>query len=53
MAVPRGKYSIDMFQNFMRLHGKTHNYKVMYKNVSKAFLLPSPDQVHVALVIGL
>ena len=53
MIVPRGKYSLDMFQSFMRLHGKTHNYKIMYKNVTKAFLLPKPDGVHIAMVIGL
>ncbi len=53
MIVPRGKYSLDMFQTFMRLHGKTHNYKIMYKNVTKAFLLPKPDGIHIAMVIGL
>eukprot|EP00361_Fabrea_salina_P003697 CAMPEP_0202425934 /NCGR_PEP_ID=MMETSP1345-20130828/410_1 /ASSEMBLY_ACC=CAM_ASM_000843 /TAXON_ID=342563 /ORGANISM="Fabrea Fabrea salina" /LENGTH=328 /DNA_ID=CAMNT_0049036231 /DNA_START=61 /DNA_END=1047 /DNA_ORIENTATION=- len=53
MIIPRGKYSLDMFHSFMRLHGKTHNYKIMYKNVTKAFLLPKPDGVHIALVIGL
>ena len=53
MIVPRGKYSLDMFQSFMSLHGKTHNYKIMYKNVTKAFLLPKPDGVHIAMVIGL
>lgn len=53
MIVPRGKYSLDMFQTFMRLHGKTHNYKIMYKNVTKAFLLPKPDGIHINMVIGL
>lgn len=53
MIVPRGKYSLDMFHNFMRLHGKTHNYKIMYKNVTKAFLLPKPDGIHINMVIGL
>jgi len=53
LLIPRGKYSIDMFNSFMRLHGKTHNYKIMYKNVKKGFLLPWPDGVHVSMVIGL
>ena len=53
MIVPRGKYSLDMFHSFMRLHGKTHNYKILYKNVTKAFLLPKPDGIHIAMVIGL
>lgn len=53
MIVPRGKYSLDMFQGFMRLHGKTHNYKIVYKNVTRAFLLPKPDGIHIAMVIAL
>ena len=53
MVTPRGKYQLDMFQNFMKLHGKTYDYKIMYKNVTKAFLLPKPDGVHVAFVFGL
>jgi structure-specific recognition protein 1 len=53
LIVPRGKYSLDMFNNFFRLHGKTYDYKIMFKNVTKAFLLPHPDGIHVSLVIGL
>lgn len=53
MLVPRGKYSLDMFQSYMRLHGKTHNYKILYKNLTKVFLLPKPDGIHINMVIGL
>lgn len=53
MLVPRGKYSLDMFQSYMRLHGKTHNYKILYKNLTKVFLLPKPDGIHISMVIGL
>jgi structure-specific recognition protein 1 len=53
MIVPRGKYSIDMFNSFMRMHGKTHNYKILYKHITKLFLLPKPDGIHINLVIGL
>jgi len=53
MVTPRGKYSLDMFDTFLRLHGKTHNYKILYKNITKAFLLPKPDGVHVAFIFGL
>lgn len=53
IIVPRGKYSIDMFTSFMRMHGKTHNYKILYKHVTKVFLLPKPDGVHINLVISL
>lgn len=53
MVTPRGKYQLDMFPTFMKLHGKTYDYKILYKDVSKAFLLPKPDGVHVAFAFGL
>jgi structure-specific recognition protein 1 len=30
MLIPRGKYSLDMYDKFLKIHGKTHNYKVKY-----------------------
>lgn len=53
LVTPRGKYQLDMFPAFMKLHGKTYDYKILYKDVSKAFLLPKPDGVHVAFAFGL
>jgi structure-specific recognition protein 1 len=43
--VPRGKYSCDLSASSLRLHGATFNHIVQYKNISKAFLLPKPDDV--------
>lgn len=39
MLVPRGKYSLDFYGNFAKLHGKTHDYKIMFKDISKVFML--------------
>lgn len=39
MLIPRGNYSLDFYSNFAKLHGKTHNYKIMYKDINKIFLL--------------
>ncbi|KAI8393746.1 uncharacterized protein BYT42DRAFT_552134 [Radiomyces spectabilis] len=50
---PRGRYNIDMYQDFLRLRGKTYDYKILYSNIIKLFLLLKPDEVHVLLVIGL
>ncbi|KAI9365718.1 hypothetical protein BD770DRAFT_433196 [Pilaira anomala] len=50
---PRGRYNIDMYQDFLRLRGKTYDYKILYKNIIKLFLLLKPDEVHVLFVIGL
>lgn len=37
----------------MRFHGATFNYMIDYKNITRAFLLPIPDETHMAFVFGL
>jgi len=44
---------MDMLSNSLRLHGQTYNYNIEYRNITRAFLLPKPDSVHVTFVIGL
>ena len=39
MVIPRGNYSLDFYSNFAKLHGKTHDYKIMFKDISKIFML--------------
>ena len=39
-VVPRGRYRIDMFDSFLRLHGKSYDFKIDYTSVQKLFLLP-------------
>ncbi|CAG8474080.1 6852_t:CDS:10 [Ambispora gerdemannii] len=53
LLTPRGRYDIDMFPTFLRLRGKTYDYKIQYTSVIKLFLLPKLDDVHVMFVIGL
>ena len=43
--VPRGKYSCDLSIGSLRMHGPTFNHVILNKNISKAFLLPKPDDV--------
>lgn len=45
LVVPRGKYTADLYRSHLKLHGSTFNYRVMYKNVVKAFLLPDSNGV--------
>ena len=52
LVVPRGKYTVDLYQNKMRLDGTTFNYIIDYKNIKKAFLLPMNDDLHHSLVLG-
>ena len=53
MLVPRGKYSFQFYATFAKIHGKTNDYKVLYKDIVKGFLLPKPDNVHMAYVLHL
>ena len=39
MVIPRGNYSLDFYSNFAKLHGKTHDYKIMFKDINKIFML--------------
>ena len=44
VLTPRGRYDMDMFPTFLRLRGKTYDYKVLYQSIAKLFLLPKDDQ---------
>ena len=50
---PRGKYAVEMYKTYMRMHGKTYDYKIMYKDFEKFFLLQKPDRHHCAFVMSL
>jgi structure-specific recognition protein 1 len=52
VSTPRGRYDIHMFPNFLRLHGKTYDYKVPYNTISRMFLLPRADEQNVSLVVS-
>ena len=41
--VPNGRFQVEMFMNAMRLHGDTQDYKILYKNIQKLFLLRQPS----------
>ncbi|KAF8754913.1 FACT complex subunit SSRP1 [Rhizoctonia solani] len=49
IQTPRGRYDIDMFPTFLRLRGKTYDYKILYSSITRLFLL-SPDDLHVEMV---
>jgi structure-specific recognition protein 1 len=53
LLTPRGRYSIDMYENSFRLRGKTYDYKIQFDTVKKFLLLPKPDDVHFLITIGL
>ena len=50
VLTPRGRYDVDMFPEFLRLRGKTYDYKILYTSISRLFLLPKDDQ-HVLFIV--
>jgi structure-specific recognition protein 1 len=51
--VPRGKYTVEMYSNYAKFHGKTHDYKIMYKDIAKMFQLPRVDRNDMVLLFQL
>lgn len=52
VLTPRGRYDVDMFREFLRLRGKTYDYKILYSSISRLFLLPKDDQ-HVLFIVSI
>ncbi|EEB86827.1 hypothetical protein MPER_16072, partial [Moniliophthora perniciosa FA553] len=52
VLTPRGRYDVIMFPEFLRLRGKTYDYKIEYTKISRLFLLPK-DDLHVLFILGL
>ncbi|EEP77006.1 conserved hypothetical protein [Uncinocarpus reesii 1704] len=50
---PRGRFDIDMYENSLRLRGKTYDYKIQYQSIKKFFLLPKNDDTHTLITVGL
>jgi len=53
MIIPRGKYSFDFYSTFVKLHGRTNDFKILYKDIIKCYLLPKPDGIHMAYLLQL
>lgn len=50
---PRGRYAIELYDWFLRLRGQKYDYKIKYDDINRLFLLPKPDEVHMAFVVAL
>ena len=53
MMVPWGKYSLDFYKDSVKVHGKTNNYKIIYKDINWCFILPLPDDQFKYYVLAL
>ena len=52
-CIYRGRFDVDMFPEFLRLRGKTYDYRIQYSSIVKLFVLPKADEIHVQFVINL
>mmetsp|Transcript_11206 Transcript_11206/g.34297 ORF Transcript_11206/g.34297 Transcript_11206/m.34297 type:complete len:508 (+) Transcript_11206:111-1634(+) len=53
VIVPRGRYTVDLYSNYFKMHGKSYDFKILYSSVSRLFLLPKPDEINVAFVVSI
>lgn len=53
MLVPRGKFTLDLFEEYAKFHGKTNDYKIMYKDIRRVFQLERQDLNQMATIIQL
>uniref|UniRef100_A0A7S3JR02 FACT complex subunit SSRP1 n=1 Tax=Aureoumbra lagunensis TaxID=44058 RepID=A0A7S3JR02_9STRA len=51
--LPRGRYGVEMYSSFFRMHGNMYDYKIAYSDVERYILLPKNDDIHYVLIIAL
>ena len=52
-VTPRGRYAVQMYSTFLRMHGEKYDYKIPYEDIDKLFLLHRPDGYTSNIVISL
>lgn len=53
VLVPRGRFDVDLYPNYIKLRGKMVDFKILYTSVTRLFLLPKPDNMSVSFVMSL
>ncbi len=49
---PRGRYDLEVYGTYFKLHGKSYSYKILHKSVNRLFILNRPGG-QTTLVISL
>eukprot|EP00127_Corallochytrium_limacisporum_P005445 Clim_evm14s205 gene=Clim_evmTU14s205 len=44
--VPRGRFEIGVHPTFASVKSKSYDYKIVFENLQRMFVLPNPDMVH-------
>lgn len=50
---PRGRYAMQMYSTFLRMHGSKYDYKISYDDIGTIYLLHRPDEITSSIVISL
>ncbi|GMM30440.1 FACT complex subunit [Martiniozyma asiatica (nom. inval.)] len=48
---PRGRYDLDFYADYLRLRGKTYDYKLQYTQIQRVFSLPKTDGMHHLMIL--
>jgi structure-specific recognition protein 1 len=49
--IPRGRYEVALYDDFLRMQGKSYDYKIPLQSIKQLFLLPKPDDIHAMLMV--
>jgi structure-specific recognition protein 1 len=41
-VAPKNKYSVELYENHLRMHGSTYDFKISYKDVNRFYMLEYP-----------
>ncbi|KAG2625043.1 hypothetical protein PVAP13_3KG162400 [Panicum virgatum] len=53
ILTPRGRYSVEPHQSFLRLQGQANDFKIQYSSILHLFVLPKSQNPHTFVVIAL
>ncbi len=50
---PRGRFALEMYGSFVRMHGPKYDYRIHYSDINRFYLLEKPDERYMAFIISL
>eukprot|EP00636_Phaeomonas_parva_P006006 CAMPEP_0118863380 /NCGR_PEP_ID=MMETSP1163-20130328/8271_1 /TAXON_ID=124430 /ORGANISM="Phaeomonas parva, Strain CCMP2877" /LENGTH=781 /DNA_ID=CAMNT_0006797381 /DNA_START=105 /DNA_END=2450 /DNA_ORIENTATION=+ len=53
LLVPRGSYSMHLYETFVRMTGAKYDYRIKYGDINRLYMLEKPDGYRMVVVISL
>mmetsp|Transcript_19572 Transcript_19572/g.59204 ORF Transcript_19572/g.59204 Transcript_19572/m.59204 type:complete len:672 (+) Transcript_19572:109-2124(+) len=53
VLAPRGRFTIELYNSFLKLAGPNQDYRIQYEAVQRIFILPKPNSPHTLVVAAL